>query len=288
MSERRLPWWRILAHNPVTVAAVVVLLAVLVAAIAGPTIAPYGVNDIDISRALQPPSGQHWFGTDELGRDQFSRVLAGTRVSMQVALFSVAFSLTVGVTIGVIAGYVGGIVDTVLMRLVDVLFAFPVVLLALAIIAILGPGLWTTTVAVGVVYTPIFARVSRASTLSVSVEPFVQVSRTMGTGHGFILARRILPNISGPIVVQTSVSLAFAILSEATLSFLGLGIQPPQPSWGRMIFDAQAYLFQSWWMSVFPGAAIFVTVLGFNLLGDGLRDIIDPRQRSLMETRIRR
>jgi peptide/nickel transport system permease protein len=207
---------------------------------------------------------------------------------MQVALMSVAFSLTVGVIIGVVAGYVGGLVDTVLMRLVDVLFAFPVVLLALAIIAILGPGLWTTTVAVGVVYTPIFARVSRASTLSVSVEPFVQVSRTMGTGHGFILLRRVLPNISGPIVVQTSVSLAFAILSEATLSFLGLGIQPPQPSWGRMIFDAQAFLFQSWWMSVFPGAAIFVTVLGFNLLGDGLRDVIDPRQRSLMETRIRR
>lgn len=288
MSARRLPWWRILAHNPVTVAAVIVLVGVLFAALAGPAIAPYGVNAIEVPRALQPPSAQHWFGTDELGRDVFSRVLAGTRVSMQVALLAVAFSLTVGVTIGVVAGYVGGWADTVLMRFVDVLFAFPVVLLALAIIAILGPGLWTTTVAVGVVYTPIFARVSRASTLSVTVEPFVQVSRTMGTGHAFIVLHRVLPNISGPIVVQTSVSLAFAILSEATLSFLGLGIQPPQPSWGRMIFDAQAYLFQSWWMSVFPGAAIFVTVLGFNLLGDGLRDVIDPRQRSLMETRIRR
>lgn len=288
MDERRLPGWRILAHNPVTVAAVVVLLAVLVAALAGPAIAPYGVNATDVSRALQPPSAQHWFGTDELGRDVFSRVLAGTRVSMQVALLSVAFSLSVGVTIGILAGYIGGVVDTVLMRMMDVLFAFPVVLLALAIIAILGPGLWTTTVAVGVVYTPIFARVSRASTLSVAVEPFVRVSHTMGSGHGFILLRRVLPNISGPIVVQTSVSLAFAILSEATLSFLGLGIQPPQPSWGRMIYDAQAFLFQAWWMSVFPGAAIFVTVLGFNLLGDGLRDLIDPRQRSLMETRIRR
>ena len=287
VNTGRLPWWRILAHNPVTVAAVVVLLVVGIAALAGGALAPHGVNATDVSRALQPPSAAHWFGTDELGRDIFSRVLAGTRVSMQVAVVSVAFSLTVGVSIGLFAGYVGTFVDTILMRLVDVLFAFPVVLLALAIIAVLGPGLWTTTVAVGVVYTPIFARVARASTLSVRVAPFVQVSRTMGTGHGFILWRRVLPNISGPIVVQTSISLAFAILSEATLSFLGLGIQPPQPSWGRMIFDAQAYLYQSWWMSIFPGAAIFVTVLAFNLLGDGLRDVIDPRQRGLMETRIR-
>jgi peptide/nickel transport system permease protein len=288
MTRRRLPWWRILLANPLTVVAVLILIGVLVAAVAGPVLAPYGINSIDVAQALQPPSAAHWFGTDELGRDLLTRVLAGTRVSMQVAVVSVAFALGVGVTVGVVAGYASGWVDTVLMRLVDVLFAFPVILLALAIITILGPGLWTTTVAVGVVYTPIFARVCRASTLSVSVEPFVQVSRTMGTGHAFILVRRILPNISGPIVVQASVSLAFAILSEATLSFLGLGIQPPQPSWGRMIFDAQSFLYQAWWMSVFPGAAIFVTVLGFNLLGDGLRDLIDPRQRGLVETRIRR
>ena len=288
MAQHRLPWWRILAANPLTVVAVVILLGVLVAALAGPVLAPYGVNAIDVTRALQPPSTAHWFGTDELGRDQLSRVLSGTRVSLQVAVVSVAFALGVGVTIGVLAGYLGSWVDVILMRMVDVLFAFPVILLALAIITILGPGVWTTTVAVGVVYTPIFARVCRASTMSVSVEPFVQVSRTMGTGHGFILVRHVLPNISGPIVVQASVSLAFAILSEATLSFLGLGIQPPQPSWGRMIFDAQSFLYQAWWMSVFPGAAIFVTVLGFNLLGDGLRDVIDPRQRGLAEIRIRR
>ena len=171
------------------------------------------------------------------------------------------------------------------MRVVDVMFAFPVLLLALAVVAILGPGVTTTILAIGIVYTPIFARVARASTLSVRVEPFVQVSRTMGTGHLYILARHILPNIAGPLIVQTSLSLAFAILSEAALSFLGLGIQPPQPSLGRMIFDSQGFVTMAWWMAVFPGAAIFVIVLAFNLLGDGLRDVLDPKQRTMIEAR---
>ena len=171
------------------------------------------------------------------------------------------------------------------MRVVDVMFAFPVLLLALAVVAILGPGMTTTILAIGIVYTPIFARVARASTLSVRVEPYVSVSRTMGTGHVYILGRHILPNIAGPLVVQTSLSLAFAILSEAALSFLGLGIQPPQPSLGRMIFDSQGFVTMAWWMAVFPGAAIFVIVLAFNLLGDGLRDVLDPKQRTMIEAR---
>jgi peptide/nickel transport system permease protein len=191
----------------------------------------------------------------------------------------------VGVTIGVLAGYRGGWLDTVFMRIVDVMFAFPVLLLALAVVAILGPGATTTILAIGIVYTPIFARVSRASTLSVRVEPYVAVSRTMGTGNFFILTRHVLPNIAGPLIVQTSLSLAFAILSEAALSFLGLGIQPPQPSLGRMIFDSQGFVTLAWWMAVFPGAAIFVIVLAFNLLGDGLRDVLDPKQRTLAEAR---
>jgi peptide/nickel transport system permease protein len=163
-----------------------------------------------------------------------------------------------------------------------------VLLLALAIVAILQPGLVTTMLAIGIVYTPIFARVARASTLSVKVEPYVEVSRTMGTPTPFILVRHVLPGIAGPIIVQTSLSLAFAILSEAALSFLGLGVQPPQPSWGGMLFTAQGFLGLAWWMSVFPGAAIFVTALAFNLLGDGLRDVLDPRQRNLLETRMGR
>jgi peptide/nickel transport system permease protein len=204
---------------------------------------------------------------------------------MRVAVISVVFAVVVGVAIGVVSGYRGGWVDTVFMRIVDVMFAFPVLLLALAVVAVLGPGLTTTILAIGIVYTPIFARVARASTMSVRVEPFVSVSRSMGTGHLYILRRHIVPNIAGPLIVQTSLSLAFAILSEAALSFLGLGIQPPQPSLGRMIFDSQGFVTLAWWMAVFPGAAIFVIVLAFNLFGDGLRDVLDPKQRTTIEAR---
>ena len=277
--------WRLLLANPVTVVSAAVLVIIAVAALTANWIAPYGVNDVDVPNALRPPSGAHWFGTDELGRDVLSRVLVATQASMRVAVVSVAFAVVVGVTIGVVSGYRGGWLDTVFMRVVDVMFAFPVLLLALAVVAVLGPGVTTTILAIGIVYTPIFARVARASTLSVRVEPYVSVSRSMGTGHVYILGRHILPNIAGPLVVQTSLSLAFAILSEAALSFLGLGIQPPQPSLGRMIFDSQGFVTMAWWMAVFPGAAIFVAVLAFNLLGDGLRDVLDPKQRTMIEAR---
>ncbi|WP_319446441.1 MULTISPECIES: ABC transporter permease [unclassified Mycobacterium] len=284
-SETRVRSWRLLLGNPVTAISAAVLAAVAVIAVAANWLVPDGINDVDVPSALQGPSGAHWFGTDELGRDVLSRVLVAVQASLEVAVVSVAFALVVGVTIGVVAGYRGGWVDTVFMRVVDVMFAFPVLLLALAIVAILGPGVTTTMLAIGVVYTPIFARVARASTLSVRVEPYVAVSRTMGTGHGYILARHVLPNIAGPLIVQTSLSLAFALLSEAALSFLGLGIQPPRPSLGRMIFDAQGFVTLAWWMAVFPGAAIFVIVLAFNLFGDGLRDVLDPKQRTMAEAR---
>jgi peptide/nickel transport system permease protein len=278
-------WWRLLLRNPVTVASAIALVLVAFVAITANWVAPYAINDVDVPSALQPPSSTHWFGTDELGRDVLSRVLVAVQASMKVAVVSVALAVIVGVGIGIVAGYRGGWIDTVFMRVVDVMFAFPVLLLALAIVAVAGPGVTTTMLAIGIVYTPIFARVSRASALSVRVEPYVAVSRTMGTGHGYILARHVLPNITGPLIVQTSVSLAFAILSEAALSFLGLGIQPPQPSLGRMIFDSQGFVTLAWWMAVFPGAAIVVIVLAFNLLGDGLRDVLDPKQRTLAEAR---
>jgi peptide/nickel transport system permease protein len=287
-EQARLSSWRILLTNPVTTVSAALLILIAVIAITATWIAPYGINDIDVPNALQSPSGAHWFGTDELGRDVLSRVLVAIQASMKVAVISVAFAAVVGVTVGLVAGYWGGWLDTVFMRIVDVMFAFPVLLLALAVVAILGPGVTTTILAIGIVYTPIFARVARASTLSVRVEPYVAVSRTMGTGHGYILRRHILPNIAGPLIVQTSLSLAFAILSEAALSFLGLGIQPPQPSLGRMIFDSQGFVTLAWWMAVFPGVAIFVTVLAFNLFGDGLRDVLDPKQRSMIESRTKR
>jgi peptide/nickel transport system permease protein len=287
-GDQRTRAWRLLAGNPVTVLSALVLGAVVIIAVTASFITPYGVNDVDVPQALRPPSGAHWMGTDELGRDVLSRVLMGVQASMKVAVVSVAFAAVVGVTLGVLAGYRGGWLDTVVMRIVDVMFAFPVLLLALAIVAVLGPGLTTTILAIGVVYVPIFARVARASTLSVRVEPYVAMSRTMGTGSGFILTRHILPNITGPLIVQTSLSLAFAILSEAALSFLGLGLQPPQPSLGRMIFDSQGFVTLAWWMAVFPGLAIFVIVLACNLLGDGLRDVLDPKQRTMIEARRRR
>jgi peptide/nickel transport system permease protein len=284
-TDGRVASWRLLLGNPVTAVSAAVLAVTVFVAVTASWLAPFGINDIDVPNALQSPSATHWFGTDELGRDVLSRVLVAVQASMRVAVISVAFAVVVGVTIGVLAGYRGGWLDTVFMRVVDVMFAFPVLLLALAIVAVLGPGVTTTILAIGIVYTPIFSRVSRASTLSVRVEPFVQVSRTMGTGHAYILGRHILPNIAGPLIVQTSLSLAFAILSEAALSFLGLGIQPPAPSLGRMIFDSQGFVTLAWWMAVFPGAAIFVAVLAFNLFGDGLRDVLDPKQRTMTEAR---
>lgn len=284
-TDTRVSSWRLLLGNPVTVVSGAILIVIAVVALTADWIAPFGVNDVNVPDALQGPSGAHWFGTDELGRDVFSRVLVATQASLRVAVISVAFAVVVGVTIGVVSGYRGGWLDTIFMRVVDVMFAFPVLLLALAVVAILGPGMTTTILAIGIVYTPIFARVSRASTLSVRVEPYVSVSRSIGTGHLYILGRHIVPNIAGPLVVQTSLSLAFAILSEAALSFLGLGIQPPQPSLGRMIFDSQGFVTMAWWMAVFPGAAIFVTVLAFNLMGDGLRDVLDPKQRTMIEAR---
>ncbi|OBB32519.1 ABC transporter permease [Mycolicibacterium peregrinum] len=284
-QDSRVASWRLLLSNPVTAISAAVLLAVLIVAVAASWIAPYGINDIDVPSALQGPGTAHWFGTDELGRDVFSRVLVAIAASLRVAVVSVTLAAVIGVLIGVLAGYRGGWIDTVVMRVVDVMFAFPVLLLALAIVAVLGPGITTTMLAIGIVYIPIFARVARASALGVRVEPFVAVSRSMGTGDGYILVRHILPNIAGPLIVQLSLSLAFAILAEAALSFLGLGIQPPQPSLGRMIFDAQGFVTLAWWMAVFPGAAIFVMVLAFNLFGDGLRDVLDPKQRTSIEAR---
>lgn len=284
MSDGRTSTTRLLLRNPVSAAGVVALVALVVVALAGHWLAPYGANAVDVSRALQPPSAEHWFGTDDLGRDVFSRVLLAARVALLVSLVSVSIALVAGVLLGLVSGYFGGWVDAVAMRVADVLFAFPVMLLAIAIVAVLGPGVTTAMIAIGVVYVPVFARVTRASVLSVRSEPYVRAAVALGAGPARVIRTHVLPNVMAPIIVQVSLSLAFAILSEAALSFLGLGVQPPAPSWGRMLFDGRSFV-DSWWMSVFPGLAIFVTVLAFNLVGDGLRDVLDPRQRSATEAR---
>jgi peptide/nickel transport system permease protein len=284
-EEPKFQTLRAVLANKLAVVGLAVLVLLLIAAVFGRQLAPYGVNAIDVANRLQPPSSEHWFGTDELGRDIYSRVLVAARVSLQVGIIAVGISLVAGVTLGLVAGFYGGRIDDVVMRLMDMLFAFPAILLAIAILAVLGPGLANAMIAIGIVYTPIFARICRASVLSVREEVFVRAARSVGASDFRMMRLHILPNVLAPIIVQTSLSLAFAILSEAALSFLGLGVQPPQPSWGRMLFDGRGFIEQAWWMGVFPGLAIFVTVLAFNIVGDAARDALDPKQRSVIESR---
>jgi peptide/nickel transport system permease protein len=267
-----------LRHGLVVLGGSVVLLLGLVA-LFGAALAPYDPLAMDFTVRLAPPSWAHPFGTDDFGRDVFSRILHGASVSFRVAFIAVGISGVAGVTLGVTAGYLGGWVDEVVMRLMDVLFAFPAVLLAITVMAILGRGVENAMIAIAIVYAPIFARVTRGAVIAIRDREFVTAARALGQGHARIMALHVLPNALGPIIVQTSLSLAFAILAEAALSFFGLGTQPPEPSWGRMLAEGRAFLQQAPWMGIFPGLAIMVSVLGFNLLGDGLRDVLDPRFR---------
>jgi peptide/nickel transport system permease protein len=216
-------------------------------------------------------------GTDEFGRDELARFMQGAQVSLEVSAAAVLISLTLGSAIGVCAGVYRGIIDTVLMRVVDTLFAFPGLVLAILIAGLLGPNETTTTLTIGVVYAPAFARVARGATLSTASSPFVEASRALGASVRRIIRRDILPNIAAPMITVTVTYVSSAILLEAALSFLGLGIQPPAASWGGMISDAQTYMQLAWWLAVFPGLGIAMAVLGFNFLGDGLRDLADPR-----------
>jgi peptide/nickel transport system permease protein len=252
--------------------------AAALAALAAPWISPFDPNAPDFLAVLAAPSATHPLGTDELGRDMLSRVLHGAQVSMTVGLFSVLGALVAGAPIGLVAGYVGGWTDAALMRLMDVIFAFPSILLALAIAAVLGPSLTNAIIAISIVNLPVFARIARAQTLVVRELDFVEARRALGFGPIDIMARTILPNISAPLIVQGSLLFAAAIITESYLSFLGLGAQPPTPTWGNMLRNAIGFLDQAPWLAWWPGAAIFATVLGLNLLGDALRDLFDPRE----------
>ena len=257
----------------------VVVLAMLFLAATADILTPYDPNFQDYTRVLQPPSFDNPFGTDEIGRDVYSRVVYGTRVSLEVGVVAVAIGLVVGVIIGLVAGYNGGWIDDVLMRAMDGLRAFPALVLALAISAVLGQGLINVMIAVGVVYVPTFARLTHAQTLSIRERDFIVAARVVGVGPWRIMLRHIWPNTIGPIIVQASLAAAFAILAEASLSFLGLGVRPPTPSWGSILQSGYRYLSTAPWLSLYPGAAIFLAVLGFNVLGDGLRQALDPRLR---------
>jgi len=275
----------LLLGNRLALAGLLVLAVLAAVAVVGPWLAPYDPNAVDVPGRLAGPSWAHPFGTDNLGRDVLSRVLVGARVSLQVGFVAVGISLTAGLLIGLVAGFYSGAADALLMRTMDVLFAFPAILLAIAVLAILGPGITNAMIAIGIVYTPIFARIVRAATLVVSAQLYVRAARAVGAGDLRILLRHVLPNIAAPVIVQTSLSLAFAILAEAALSFLGLGVQRPDPAWGRMLAEGRDFVSQAPWMGIFPGLAIFATVLAFNVVGDGLRDALDPRQRSVIESR---
>lgn len=240
-------------------------------------IAPYGINEYDYTSIMQGPTAAHWFGTDEFGRDLFSRIICGTGISLSVGLFSVTIAAVVGTVLGLLGGYYGGIIDSVIMRICDALFAFPGIILAIAIVAILGSGMTNVIIAVAVFNIPKFARLVRGNTLATKNSVFVQAARNIGAGDGRILFRHILPSAIPDIIVQYSMSIGSSILTASSLSFLGMGAQPPTPEWGLLLSNGRTYMMNSWHITLFPGIAIFLTVLSFNLLGDGLRDALDPK-----------
>jgi peptide/nickel transport system permease protein len=253
--------------------------AFLLLTAAAPVLAPYDPVATDFANVLTPPSARHPFGTDDIGRDILSRVIHGSRVSLQAGLFTVAVALLIGLPLGLAAGFFGGRVDDVLMRSLEAVLAFPTLVLALGITAILGPKLIHALFAIGIVFVPHFARLIRGQVLSVKENDFIAAARALGASDVRLVAWHVLPNCVAPLLVQSSFSISFAILTEAALSFLGLGTQPPTPSWGIMLSSGRGYLEQAPWLGAFPGLAIFLTVLGFNMLGDGLRDCLDPRLR---------
>jgi peptide/nickel transport system permease protein len=250
--------------------------AVVVLALTAPLVAPYDPYAMDPAAALSGPTASHWLGADAFGRDILSRIIYGARISLQVGIVSVAIALAAGTLLGLCAGYFGGKVDAVLSRVNDGLLSFPDILLALAIMAVLGASTRNVTIAIGVVYTPIFARIARGAVLQVRGQNFVEAARALGFGHGRIMLRHVLPNAAAPLVVQTTLSLAFAILAEAALSFLGLGVEPDAPSWGVMLSEGKEWMELAWWVPVFPGVAITFVVFSLNVVGDALRDVLDP------------
>jgi len=278
ISPTQLALRRLFRNSNARVGMAIALLLILTAILA-PVVMPYNPRtDLQPRERLKAPSGEHLFGTDEHGRDVFRRVIHGANISLRVGLFSVVLSLVIGSSIGLAAGFLGGPTDTVAMRLMDIMLAFPGTLLAIGIVAARGPGLNNTMLAIGVINIPVYARISRASTLALRELDFVTASRALGVGNLRLLFQHILPNTLSPIIVQGSLSIATAILESAALGFLGLGAQPPAPEWGAMLSSGYKYLTTgAWWVLLFPGLGIMLTVLAFNLLGDGLRDALDPR-----------
>lgn len=274
--------WRRFKQNRLSVVGAIVILLLVLVAIVGPFFAPYPEDArgaVHISDRLRPPSREHLMGTDEVGRDILSRLLIGSRLSLGAALVILTMATTIGLTLGMISGFFGGRVDTLVQRLTDVFLTVPPLILAMAVSAALGPSLINVVWAISLVWWPGYCRLTRAEVLHKKQEVFVEAARAIGAPIHRIILRHVLPNILTPVVVKATMDVGFAVLTLASLGFIGLGAQPPDPDWGRMIADGRRYLPESWWLTFFPGVAIFLSVFGFNILGDGIRDVFDPRSR---------
>lgn len=273
------PLWQRLAKRKSALVGLAVVLFMVSVAVFAPLLAPYDPTAQSWTAVRKAPSMAHWFGTDEAGRDILSRIIWGARASLMAGLTSVGIAMAIGVPLGLAAGFLGGFVDGLISRFTDAMLACPFLILAIALAAFLGPSLTNAMLAIGITATPFFIRLTRGQVLSIKGEDYVEAARAMGNPQWRVAARHILPNILPQLMVQATLTIAMAIIAEASMSFLGLGLQPPAPSWGSMLNSAQRFLSNAPWMALWPGIAIFATVLSFNLLGDGLRDALDPRSR---------
>lgn len=277
------PWhdgWRSFKKNKIALIGAGLVLFFVIIALIGPLLAPAGMNDQQLANKLLPPSANNWFGTDDLGRDVFSRVIYGARISLMVGFFSVIASVIVGSTLGIIAGYYGKWIDTIISRFFDIMLAFPSILLAIAIVSVLGPSLQNALIAIAIINVPTFGRLIRSKVLSLKEEEYITAAKAIGMRDTRILFSHILPNAMTPVIVQGTLAVASAIIEAAALGFLGLGAQSPQAEWGKMLADARSFFMTAPWTMVFPGLAIMLVVLGFNLMGDGLRDAFDPKMKN--------
>ncbi|QSF45836.1 nickel transporter permease [Paenibacillus tianjinensis] len=277
------PWrdaWKAFRKNKTAMLGLCIIVFFVLIALLAPFIAPYGYKEQELVNRLKAPSADHWFGTDDLGRDLFTRILYGARISLWVGFFSVIGSIAVGTFLGVLAGFYGKWIDMLISRMFDILLAFPSILLAIAIVAILGPSLQNALYAIAIVNIPTYGRLVRAKVLSLKSEEYITAARAIGMKNSRILLTHILPNSLTPIIVQGTLGIATAIIEAAALGFLGLGAQPPDPEWGKMLSDSRQFIQKAPWTVIFPGLSIMLTVLGFNLMGDGLRDVLDPRMKN--------
>jgi len=282
-AKKRSQWlevWRRLKQNKSAMVGLAIIMVLILSALFADIIAPFGIDDQNLMNALQKPNSTHWFGTDNFGRDIFSRVVHGSRISLQVGFIAVGIAMITGGILGAIAGYYGGRLDNFIMRMMDILLAIPSILLAISIVAALGPGLSNVMIAVGISSIPSYSRIVRASVLTLKDQEFVEAARAVGANDVRIIGRHIIPNSMAPIIVQATLGVAGAILSAAGLSFIGLGIQPPTPEWGAMLSSGRQFIRDYPHMTAFPGLVIMITIFGLNLLGDGLRDALDPRLKN--------